>query len=86
MTRVPTNRELAKEQLNRWFILVGIAGIITTIIDPLAHPIWPLILIFLTGLLTFLVFKTEKYEDVGRNDPCPCGSGIKYKKCCMTKN
>ena len=19
---------------------------------------------------------------VGRNDPCPCGSGIKYKKCC----
>lgn len=22
---------------------------------------------------------------VGRNDPCPCGSGKKYKKCCMTK-
>jgi uncharacterized protein YecA (UPF0149 family) len=20
---------------------------------------------------------------VGRNDPCPCGSGEKYKKCCM---
>ena len=20
---------------------------------------------------------------VGRNDPCPCGSGRKYKKCCM---
>ena len=20
--------------------------------------------------------------DVGRNDPCPCGSGKKYKKCC----
>ncbi len=20
---------------------------------------------------------------VGRNDPCPCGSGVKYKKCCM---
>jgi uncharacterized protein YecA (UPF0149 family) len=19
---------------------------------------------------------------VGRNDPCPCGSGKKYKKCC----
>lgn len=19
---------------------------------------------------------------VGRNDPCPCGSGAKYKKCC----
>ena len=21
-------------------------------------------------------------SDVGRNDPCPCGSGKKYKKCC----
>ena len=20
---------------------------------------------------------------LGRNDPCPCGSGKKYKKCCM---
>ncbi len=20
---------------------------------------------------------------IGRNDPCPCGSGKKYKKCCM---
>ncbi len=20
---------------------------------------------------------------IGRNDPCPCGSGIKYKKCCI---
>jgi preprotein translocase subunit SecA len=20
-------------------------------------------------------------EKVGRNDPCPCGSGLKYKKC-----
>jgi len=23
---------------------------------------------------------------VGRNDPCPCGSGRKYKKCCMHKD
>ncbi|MCC6585174.1 MAG: preprotein translocase subunit SecA [Bryobacterales bacterium] len=23
----------------------------------------------------------NKYKDVGRNDPCPCGSGKKYKKC-----
>ena len=23
---------------------------------------------------------------VGRNDPCPCGSGKKYKKCCMAKD
>lgn len=23
-----------------------------------------------------------KGEKTGRNDPCPCGSGLKYKKCC----
>jgi preprotein translocase subunit SecA len=22
---------------------------------------------------------------IGRNDPCPCGSGKKYKACCMRK-
>ncbi|MEA4922939.1 MAG: SEC-C domain-containing protein [Eubacteriaceae bacterium] len=25
-------------------------------------------------------------KKVGRNDPCPCGSGKKYKYCCMLKN
>ena len=28
----------------------------------------------------------SKSEQVGRNDPCPCGSGLKYKKCCMLKD
>lgn len=23
---------------------------------------------------------------IGRNDPCPCGSGKKYKKCCLSKD
>jgi hypothetical protein len=26
--------------------------------------------------------KKEYGQKVGRNDPCPCGSGKKYKKCC----
>ncbi len=26
---------------------------------------------------------TEKAKKIGRNDPCPCGSGKKYKKCCL---
>ncbi|MGM0557481.1 MAG: SEC-C domain-containing protein [Myxococcota bacterium] len=26
---------------------------------------------------------SEVPEDLGRNDPCPCGSGKKYKKCCQ---
>jgi uncharacterized protein len=24
-------------------------------------------------------------EKTGRNDPCPCGSGKKYKNCCQNK-
>ena len=24
----------------------------------------------------------KKSEKIGRNDPCPCGSGKKYKQCC----
>jgi hypothetical protein len=27
-------------------------------------------------------FPTLQRQKVGRNDPCPCGSGKKYKKCC----
>ena len=23
------------------------------------------------------------YKKIGRNDPCPCGSGKKYKNCCL---
>ena len=26
-----------------------------------------------------------KSEKTGRNDPCPCGSGKKYKKCCAAR-
>lgn len=29
-------------------------------------------------------FKTD--SDIGRNDPCPCGSGKKYKRCCINKS
>ena len=24
----------------------------------------------------------RKVTKIGRNDPCPCGSGKKYKQCC----
>lgn len=29
------------------------------------------------------VMTTGTTQKVGRNDPCPCGSGKKYKKCCL---
>jgi uncharacterized protein len=25
--------------------------------------------------------ETDRFADIGRNEPCPCGSGAKYKKC-----
>lgn len=28
----------------------------------------------------------KKQKEAGRNDPCPCGSGKKYKKCCAEKD
>lgn len=37
------------------------------------------------GLSPFKAVKKILASDsdkVGRNDPCPCGSGLKYKKCC----
>jgi preprotein translocase subunit SecA len=27
----------------------------------------------------------NRSDRIGRNDPCPCGSGKKYKRCCMNK-
>jgi uncharacterized protein len=29
--------------------------------------------------------RLQAHHRIGRNDPCPCGSGRKYKKCCMGK-
>lgn len=36
---------------------------------------------FVDGVLRDATFKRTEPK-VGRNDPCPCGSGKKYKKCC----
>jgi len=32
----------------------------------------------------FVKVRTE--PKIGRNEPCPCGSGKKYKKCCINKD
>ena len=29
--------------------------------------------------------KEVRAVKIGRNDPCPCGSGKKFKKCCLWK-
>jgi len=32
-----------------------------------------------------VVTSPKRSIKVGRNDPCPCGSGKKYKDCCLPK-
>jgi hypothetical protein len=39
---------------------------------------------FYDGEIDLLPFVKDEPK-VGRNDPCPCGSGKKYKKCCLNK-
>jgi len=34
------------------------------------------------GVKAPVAVTTRHADKVGRNDPCPCGSGKKYKKCC----
>src|SRR5699024_1794406 len=41
-------------------------------------PIHRIVLVIMRGALYM--------EKIGRNDPCHCGSGKKYKKCCMEKD
>ncbi len=28
------------------------------------------------------ILQTHRQQKVGRNEPCPCGSGLKFKRCC----
>jgi SEC-C motif len=48
-----------------------------------------------SALLTWKVYNKEgncsiiappSRTDIGRNQPCSCGSGVKYKKCCLQKS
>ena len=36
-----------------------------------------------TPLQGTVILKPSIKRFVGRNDPCPCGSGKKFKKCCI---
>jgi uncharacterized protein len=38
-----------------------------------------------SGLVPAATGSARRSAKIGRNDPCPCGSGKKYKKCCMDK-
>lgn len=52
----------------------------------------PVTTLFNSDLFSTLIDITKKEEEndkkeeqIGRNEPCPCGSGLKYKNCCAKK-
>lgn len=38
---------------------------------------------FVNAVRSLMLPMVHSYRGVGRNDPCPCGSGKKFKKCCL---
>jgi SEC-C motif len=38
------------------------------------------------GVKGVTIRKPADASPIGRNDPCPCGSGKKYKKCCYVRD
>ena len=67
------NEILKKCNENGWQVIVGIEPDNEEDISDVNK------LLGLTDENTKTVYNVKK---VGRNDPCPCGSGKKYKKCC----
>ncbi len=66
----PAAAMLARYQIDR----SDIAGAIASLRHPDLDPDGP--------ALTFLLAVDRPYRKAGRNQPCPCGSGRKFKQCC----
>ena len=59
-------------------LILGISGAVTAIYRYLA----PLRRMMAAGLGAERTAYRQAERKIGRNDPCPCGSGKKYKHCC----
>jgi len=58
-----------------------------TILEGYEAQVWQHEIDHLNGVEENIFSKVSHRESpkIGRNDPCPCGSGSKYKKCCINK-
>ena len=52
------------------------------LLDWLALPQFGLSTVFLVSFISATLLPLVARLQLGGNDPCPCGSGKKYKKCC----
>jgi len=59
-------------------LILGISGAVTAIYRYFA----PLRRVMAAGLGAERTAYRQAERKIGRNDPCPCGSGKKYKQCC----
>lgn len=81
--------------LTAWFIGLGV--LVLLVFGLLLIYFWPLIILLIIIIIIMLsapkpmqkqyIIKTtsDTTHTIGRNDPCPCGSGKKYKNCCGAK-
>jgi hypothetical protein len=80
-----------------WFI--GICVLILIIAALAVVYLWPFIILIIILIIAMFIadesktttqdtirLKIDTTHTIGRNDPCPCGSGKKYKKCCGALN
>jgi len=73
-------KRLKSEGLSEHAALAGIGRIILAEMDSVPLD-GPANLKRLNGRLKLL--SSRPFKSPGRNDPCPCGSGRKFKKCCL---
>ncbi|NLM68159.1 MAG: hypothetical protein GX180_13450, partial [Enterococcus sp.] len=71
-----------EKQIQQFLDLITAAKNNTRIWVNKGHTPSELYAISVEGQEKTIEFPTLKNQKIGRNDPCPCGSGKKYKRCC----
>lgn len=74
--------DLIKDMIENFPVPQYIQGEFTIVMNEVCKriPVWSLGGYTLAENNTYV--RSDKEVKVGRNEPCPCGSGKKYKKCC----
>jgi len=73
--------ELTEEENDRFWAWMQSSGVARSLSFQLSNPAWEPSVEALLNSSCPMTFRREGPK-VGRNDPCPCGSGKKFKKCC----
>ncbi len=69
--------------INNWIFIAGIEPNEPEDITELEYMLNPKAFNGQVPRMKSFVEPIKKGVQIGRNDPCPCGSGLKHKKCCI---